>query len=236
MSSTQRPAHGNEARRKKPLGWLPAAVLGADDGLVSTASLVLGVTAAHATHMSILVTGVSGLVAGAMSMAASEYVSVHALADYETADMARRHARLKANSKDAHDALVTSYLSLGLNAVLAKEVADGLMANGAVGALARQELLISPARRAHPNQSALTSASSFAIGASLPIVVTLLVPASYLLATVALTSLAFLSLLGAWAARAGGARMLPGAMRVTFWGALAMGLTACVGTLFGTAG
>lgn len=224
--------HGNELRRKKPLGWLPAAVLGADDGLVSTASLVLGVTAAQASHMSILVTGVSGLVAGAMSMAASEYVSVHALADYETAEIARRHAHLKANSKGAHDALVASYLSLGLNDVLAKEVADGLMANGAVGALARQELLISPARRAHPSQAALASASSFAIGASLPIVVTVCVSTSYLLPAVAGTSLAFLSLLGGWAAFAGRARVLPGALRVTFWGALAMGLTACVGMLF----
>ncbi len=208
-------------------------MLGADDGLVSTASLVLGVTAAHASPMSILITGVSGLVAGAMSMAASEYVSVHALADYETADMARRHALLKANTRGAHDALVTSYLSLGLNAVLAKEVADGLMANGAVGALARQELLISPARRAHPNQAALASASSFAIGASLPIVVTLLVPTAYLLVAVATTSLTFLSALGAWAARTGGARVYAGALRVTFWGALAMGLTTCVGTVFG---
>ena len=231
--STPRATHGTEAHKKKPLGWLPAAVLGADDGLVSTASLVLGVTAAHATHLSILITGVSGLVAGAMSMAASEYVSVHALADYESAEIARRHAHLKANTKGAHDALVTSYLSLGLNALLAGEVADGLMANGAVGALARQELLVSPARRAHPNQAALASASSFAIGASLPIVVTLVVTTNYLLPAIGTTSLTFLFLLGGWAASAGGAQVLSGALRVTFWGALAMGLTTCVGTLFG---
>ncbi len=231
--STPRATHGTEAHKKKPLGWLPAAVLGADDGLVSTASLVLGVTAAHATHLSSLITGVSGLVAGAMSMAASEYVSVHALADYESAEIARRRAHLKANTKGAHDALVTSYLSLGLNAVLAGEVADGLMANGAVGALARQELLVSPARRAHPNQAALASASSFAIGASLPIVVTLVVTTNYLLPAIGVTSLTFLFLLGGWAARAGDAQVLSGALRVTFWGALAMGLTTCVGTLFG---
>jgi len=218
---------GTEIHRRKAIGWLPAAVLGADDGLVSTASLVLGVAAAHATHNSVLITGISGLVAGAMSMAASEYVSVHALADSEAAELARRHAHLKVNAKGAHDALVTSYLSLGLNDVLAKEVADGLMANGAVGALARVELLIPTARRAHPNQAALASASSFAIGASIPIF-------AYILAFVALTALAFLAALGASAARAGGACMLIGAMRVTFWGALAMALTAGVGRLFST--
>jgi len=225
---------GTEIHRRKAIGWLPAAVLGADDGLVSTASLVLGVAAAHATHNSVLITGISGLVAGAMSMAASEYVSVHALADSEAAELARRHAHLKVNAKGAHDALVTSYLSLGLNDVLAKEVADGLMANGAVGALARVELLIPTARRAHPNQAALASASSFAIGASIPIFVTLLSPPAYILAFVALTALAFLAALGASAARAGGACMLIGAMRVTFWGALAMALTAGVGRLFST--
>jgi vacuolar iron transporter family protein len=226
--------HGAELHRRKALGWLPAVVLGADDGLVSTASLVLGVAAAHATHTSVLIAGTSGLVAGAMSMAASEYVSVHALADSEAAELVRRHAHLKANTKGAHDALVTSYLSLGLNAVLAKEVADGLMANGAVGALARVELLLPTARRAHPNQAALASASSFAVGASIPIFVTILAPPAYLLTFVALTALGFLAVLGASAARAGGARVLIGAMRVTFWGALAMALTASVGTLFGT--
>jgi len=218
---------------RKALSWLPAAVLGADDGLVSTASLMLGVAAAHATHTSVLIAGTSGLVAGAMSMAASEYVSVHSLADSEAAELVRRHAHLKANTKGAHDALVTSYLSLGLNAVLAKEVADGLMANGAVGALARVELLIPTARRAHPNQAALASASSFAVGACIPIFATILAPPADLLAAVPLTALVSLALLGAWAAHAGGARVAAGALRVTFWGALAMVLTAGVGTLFG---
>jgi VIT1/CCC1 family predicted Fe2+/Mn2+ transporter len=222
-------------RRRKPLGWLPAAVLGADDGLVSTASLVLGVAAAHASHSSILVAGTAGLVAGAMSMAASEYVSVHALSDYETADTMRRHAHLKANTRCAHDALVTSYLSLGLNAGLVKEVADGLMANGAVGALARDELLVPLARRAHPNQAALASAGSFAIGAAIPIVVTVLVHSAALLIVVPASALVFLALLGGSAAHFGGARVLVGALRVTFWGALAMALTAGVGMLFGAA-
>ncbi|MEO9215096.1 MAG: VIT1/CCC1 transporter family protein [Rhodanobacter sp.] len=227
--------HGTKFRRRKTLGWLPAAVLGADDGLVSTASLVLGVAAAHATHASILVAGTAGLVAGAMSMAASEYVSVHALSDSQAADMMRRHAHLKANTKCAHEALVTSYLSLGLNPVLAKEVADGLMANGAVGALARDELLVPAGRRAHPNQAALASAASFAIGASIPIVVTLLLRSAELLVVVPAIALVFLALLGGSAAHFGGARVMVGALRVSFWGALAMALTAGVGTLFGAA-
>ena len=223
---------GIELHRRRALGWLPAAVLGADDGLVSTASLVLGVAAANANHSSILIAGISGMVAGAMSMAASEYVSVHALADAEAAERVRRHAHLKANSKGAHDALIASYQSLGLNAALATEVADGLMANGAVGALARVELLTPAARRAHPRQAALASASSFALGASIPIFVTILAPPAYLLAYLALIALAFLALLGGAAARAGGARILIGALRVAFWGAVAMALTAGVGTLF----
>jgi VIT1/CCC1 family predicted Fe2+/Mn2+ transporter len=210
--------HSTKLRRRKPLGWLPAAVLGADDGLVSTASLVLGVAAAHASHSNILVAGTAGLVAGAMSMAASEYVSVHALSDYEAADTLRRHAHLKVNTRCAHDALVTSYLSLGLNAVLAKEVADGLMA-----------------RRAHPNQAALAAAGSFAIGAAIPIIITVLVHSAALLTILPASALVFLALLGGSAAHLGGARVLVGALRVTFWGALAMALTAGVGMLFGAA-
>jgi VIT1/CCC1 family predicted Fe2+/Mn2+ transporter len=225
--------HGTKFGRRKPLGWLPAAVLGADDGLVSTASLVLGVAAAHATHASILIAGTSGLVAGAMSMAASEYVSVHALSDYEAADLSRRHAHLKANTKCAHDALVCSYLSLGLTAVLAKEVADGLMANGAMGALARDELLVPAARRAHPNQAAIASASSFAVGASIAIFVAMLVQPAELLVFLPTTALVFLALLGGSAAHFGGAPVMTGALRVSFWGAVAMALTACVGALFG---
>jgi VIT1/CCC1 family predicted Fe2+/Mn2+ transporter len=225
--------NGTKFRRRKQRGWLPAAVLGADDGLVSTASLVLGVAAAHAAHTSILIAGTSGLVAGAMSMAASEYVSVHAQSDDEAADLSRRHAHLKANSKDALDALFTSYLSLGLNDVLAKDVADGLMANGAIGALARDELLVPASRRAHPNQAKLASASSFAIGASIPIFVAMLARPVELLVVLPMTALISLAMLGGVAAYFGGARVVTGAMRVAFWDALAMALTAGVGTLFG---
>jgi VIT1/CCC1 family predicted Fe2+/Mn2+ transporter len=161
---------------KRHFGWLPAAVLGADDGIVSTASLVLGVTAAHGAHLAILIAGTSGLVAGAMSMAASEYVSVHSLADYEQADLRRKRAHRKADRAGAHAALQASYVGLGLDQALARQVADQLMAHGAMGAYARDELLISPARRARPNQAAVTSAGSFALGGGLPVLVATLVP------------------------------------------------------------
>jgi VIT1/CCC1 family predicted Fe2+/Mn2+ transporter len=169
-----------------------------------------------------------------MSMAASEYVSVHSLTDYEQADLQRKRVRIKTDRDGAHAALVASYLGLGLDAALAKQVADQLMSHGAVGAYARDELLISPARRARPNQAAFASAGSFALGASMPVLIVLLAPRASLIACVSAMSLISLALLGAWAARTGGASVIEGAVRVTFWGALAMVLTAAVGTLFGT--
>ena len=223
-----------EQHRTDRIGWLRAAVLGANDGILSTASLVLGVAAAHATHSNILVAGVAGLVAGSMSMAAGEYVSVHSQADTERADLALERAELKADDKGEHKELTAIYVARGLKASLAKEVANQLMAHDALGAHARDELGISETLRARPIQAALASAASFAVGAAMPIAVTALAPTTGLIALVSGTSLIFLALLGGLAARAGGARVAIGAMRVTFWGALAMAVTAGVGWLFGT--
>jgi VIT1/CCC1 family predicted Fe2+/Mn2+ transporter len=223
-----------ERHRTGRLGWLRAAVLGANDGIVSTASLVLGVAAAHATHNQILVAGVAGLVAGAMSMAAGEYVSVYSQADTEQADLERERQELEANDQDEHKELAAIYVGRGLDPALAQQVADQLMAHDALGAHARDELGITSALSARPIQAALASAGSFAVGAALPLLVTAMVPVAILIPLVSGTSLGFLALLGAVAARAGGAGMTVGAMRVTFWGALAMGLTAGVGALFGT--
>ena len=223
-----------EQHRTDRIGWLRAAVLGANDGILSTASLVLGVAAAHATHSNILVAGVAGLVAGSMSMAAGEYVSVHSQADTERADLALERAELKADDKGEHKELTAIYVARGLKASLAKEVANQLMAHDALGAHARDELGISETLRARPIQAALASAASFAVGAAIPIAVTALAPTTGLIALVSGTSLIFLALLGGLAARAGGARVAIGAMRVTFWGALAMAVTAGVGWLFGT--
>jgi len=223
-----------ERHRTARIGWLRAAVLGANDGILSTSSLVLGVAAAHATHSNILVAGVAGLVAGSMSMAAGEYVSVHSQADTEKADLALERAELKADSKGEHKELAAIYVTRGLKPMLAKEVAEQLMVHDALGAHARDELGISEALRARPIQAALASAASFAVGAVLPLGVSLLAPAARLIPLVAGTSLVFLALLGGLAARAGGAGVTVGAARVTFWGALAMAVTAGVGTLFGT--
>jgi len=223
-----------ERHRASRIGWLRAAVLGANDGIVSTASLVLGVAAAHATHGNILVAGVAGLVAGAMSMAAGEYVSVHSQADSEKAELDRERAELEADDKGERSELAAIYVGRGLDAALAKQVADQLMAHDALGAHARDELGISSTLGARPVQAALASAGSFSVGAALPLLVTVLAPEASLIPIVAGTSLVFLALLGALAARAGGAGVAVGAMRVTFWGALAMGLTAGVGALFGT--
>ena len=222
-----------ERHRTDRIGWLRAAVLGANDGIVSTASLMVGVAAASASQGSILLTGVAGLVAGAMSMAAGEYVSVHSQADTEKADLAREAAELKNDPESEHRELAGIYVKRGLNAELAKQVAVQLMKHDAVGAHARDELGISETMNARPIQAALSSAASFAAGAVLPLAVTALVPATSLIAWVSGTSLVFLALLGAMAARAGGANMLTGAWRVTFWGALAMGITAGVGKMFG---
>src|SRR5579864_943379 len=225
--------HG-ERHRTKRIGWLRAAVLGANDGILSTASLVLGVAAAHATHSNVLVAGVAGLVAGAMSMAAGEYVSVHSQADTEQADLERERKELKADDKGEHSELAAIYVARGLDPSLAKQVAHQLMAHDALGAHARDELGISAALRARPIQAALASAGSFVVGAALPLAVTTIAPAAGLIPVVSATSLLFLSLLGGLAARAGGAGVVLGAIRVTFWGALAMAATTGVGALFGT--
>ena len=223
-----------ERHRTDRIGWLRAAVLGANDGIVSTASLVLGVAAAHASHGSIMVAGIAGLVAGAMSMAAGEYVSVRSQADSEEAALDLERAELKADDQGERRELTAIYVGRGVEPVLARQVAEQLMAHDALGAHARDELGISETMSARPIQAALTSAASFAAGAALPLLVVAMVPAPALIPAVSATSLAFLALLGGLAARVGGARVAVGAMRVTFWGALAMALTAGVGALFGT--
>ena len=223
-----------ERHRTERIGWLRAAVLGANDGIVSTASLVLGVAAAHATHSSIMVAGIAGLVAGAMSMAAGEYVSVHSQADTESADLERERRELKADHLGERNELAAIYVARGLDPALAKQVADQLMAHDALGAHARDELGISATLSARPIQAALASAGSFSLGAALPLVVTAIVPEASLIPVVSGTSLLFLAMLGAVAARVGGAGVASGALRVTFWGALAMAVTAGVGALFGT--
>jgi VIT1/CCC1 family predicted Fe2+/Mn2+ transporter len=228
------PSRGGEQHRTNRIGWLRAAVLGANDGILSTASLVLGVAAAHATHSNVLVAGVAGLVAGAMSMAAGEYVSVHSQADTEQAELERERKELKADSKGEHKELAAIYVGRGLDPSLAKQVAQQLMAHDALGAHARDELGITKTLRARPIQAALASAASFGVGASMPLLVTAIAPAASLIYVVSGTSLAFLALLGGWAARVGGAGVMAGAIRVTFWGALAMAITAGVGALFGT--
>ena len=223
-----------ERHRTASSGWLRAAVLGANDGVLSTSSLVLGVAAAHGSHGGILVAGVSGLVAGAMSMAAGEYVSVHSQADTEGADLARERGELRADIVGERAELAAIYVSRGLDPKLAGQVALQLMAHDALGAHARDELGLSDTLRARPVQAALASAASFAAGAIMPLIVSIFVPAVGLMPTVAVTSLLFLALLGAMAARVGGAPMAPAAIRVVFWGALAMGVTAGAGVLFDT--
>ena len=228
------PVPQRERHRTGRVGWLRAAVLGANDGILSTASLVLGVAAAHATHSNVMIAGGAGLVAGAMSMAAGEYVSVHSQADTERADLKLERAELKTDNKGEHKELMAIYVARGLDPSLAKQVAKQLMAHDALGAHAQDELGISSTLRARPIQAALASAGSFAVGAAMPLVVTSLASQAGLIPLVSGTSLLFLALLGGLAARAGGAGVTVGALRVTFWGALAMGVTAGVGTLFGT--
>ena len=228
------PVRTKELHRTARIGWLRAAVLGANDGILSTSSLVLGVAAAHATHSNVLVAGVAGLVAGAMSMAAGEYVSVHSQADTEQADLALERTELRLDNPGEHRELTAIYVDRGLDPSLAKQVADQLMAHDAIGAHARDELGISEALRARPIQAAVASAASFSVGAALPLFVAAVVPEASLVVFVSGASLLFLALLGALAARAGGADVMPGAIRVTFWGALAMGVTTGVGALFAT--
>ena len=225
-----------ERHRSERIGWLRATVLGANDGIVSTASLVLGVAGAGAARGSVLTAGVAGLVAGAMSMAAGEYVSVGSQADTEKADLARERRELATQDESERAELAGSYVARGLEFGLARQVADQLMAHDALGAHARDELGITDAQRARPVQAALASAASFAAGAAMPLVAALLSPAGVLAAIVTGSSLVVLAILGAVAARAGGAPVRAGALRVTVWGALAMAITYGVGTLFGAAG
>jgi len=222
-----------ERHRTGNAGWLRAAVLGANDGILSTASLVMGVAAAHGSHASVLIAGGAGLVAGAMSMAAGEYVSVHSQADTEQADLKLERKELRTDDKGEHRELAAIYVGRGLDPALAEKVADQLMAHDALGAHARDELGISETLRARPIQAALASAASFSVGAALPLFVTAIVPQANVTVFVSATSLIFLAGLGAFAARAGGARMATAAMRVAFWGALAMAVTTSVGALFG---
>jgi vacuolar iron transporter family protein len=222
-----------ERHRTDRIGWLRATVLGANDGIVSTASLVLGVAAASASRDSVLLTGVAGLVAGAMSMAAGEYVSVHSQADTESADLSRERAELEAGPAAEERELCAIYVARGLEPALAQQVASQLMSHDALGAHARDELGISATMSARPVQAALASAASFAVGAALPLAVAVVAPGAALIAAVAIASLLFLALLGGIAARAGGASVWLGSWRVSFWGALAMAITAGVGKLFG---
>jgi VIT1/CCC1 family predicted Fe2+/Mn2+ transporter len=224
-----------EKHRTTRIGWLRAAVLGANDGIVSTASLVLGVAAAGADASGILVAGVAGLVAGACSMAAGEYVSVSSQSDTENADLDRERHELATDPAHEHAELAAIYVGRGLEPAIAAEVASQLMAHDALGTHARDELGITENQAARPLQAALTSAATFSVGAALPLLVVLLAPAATLIWSVAGSSLLFLALLGILSAVAGGAPVLVATARVSFWGALAMALTAGVGALFGVA-
>ena len=223
-----------EEHRSHRIGWLRAAVLGANDGIVSTASLIVGVAAAETTRASVLVAGIAGLVAGAMSMAAGEYVSVSSQADTEKADLARERTELASTPGPELDELTGIYVSRGLDPELARRVAEQLTAHDALAAHARDELGISETHAARPVQAAFASAATFAVGAALPLGVAALAPTGRVILLVAVLSLLFLGTLGAIAARAGGASTLRGALRVTFWGALAMAATAAIGRAFGT--
>ena len=227
------PLFHRERHRTQHIGWLRAAVLGANDGIVSTASLVVGVAAADATHGAVLVAGIAGLVAGAMSMAAGEYVSVSSQSDTEQADLDRERGELAADIEHEHQELAAIYVDRGLDPELARQVAVQLMAKDPLAAHARDELGISEMITARPIQAALTSAVTFAVGAALPLLTVVISPVAYMIPVVSGTSLVFLALLGSLAANTGGAPVVMGAVRVTFWGAIAMALTAGVGHLFG---
>ncbi len=222
-----------EHHRTARVGWLRAAVLGANDGIVSTAALIVGVAAAGTETRTILLSGLAGLLAGAMSMAAGEYVSVHSQADAENADLDQERNELQDKPDAELRELASIYVGRGLDPALARQVAEQLTAHDALGAHARDELGISEVLAPRPIQAALSSAGSFTVGALLPLVLVLLIPAQRLVLCVSAASLALLAILGALAARAGGADPLRGMLRVTFWGALALAITASVGTLFG---
>ena len=226
-------ARHRERHRTGSIGWLRAAVLGANDGIVSTASLVLGVAAANASHADVMVAGVAGLVAGAMSMAAGEYVSVRSQADSEQAALKLEKRELETDHEGEHKELTAIYEQRGLDPALAKQVAEQLMVHDALGAHARDELGLSEVLSARPLQAAWTSAASFAAGAAMPLLAAYLAPGRLLIGVVSATSIAFLAVLGGTAAKVGGAPVGVAALRVTFWGALAMAITAGVGMLFG---
>jgi VIT1/CCC1 family predicted Fe2+/Mn2+ transporter len=228
-------ARKREVHRSERSGWLRAAVLGANDGILSTASLVLGVAASHAAHGNVMVAGVAGLVAGAMSMASGEYVSVHSQADIEKADLDLERKEQQADRKGEHRELAAIYVGRGLDPSLARQVAEQLMAHDALGSHARDELGFTSTHKARPLQAALASGASFTAGAAMPLMVTAIAPPAGLIYAVAGTSLLFLILLGGWAAYVGGASVKTGALRVTFWGVLAMAVTTGVGALFGAA-
>lgn len=223
----------SEFHRTHRIGWLRAAVLGANDGIVSTASLIIGIGSSQASQSTIIMTGIAGLVAGAMSMAAGEYVSVSSQADTENADLAKERNELATDEENELKELTGIYMQRGLTADLAHQVAVQLTAHDALGAHARDELGITEIVSARPIQAALASAATFAVGAALPLVVAIFSPQQYTLISVALTSLVFLAILGGFAAHAGGASKRIGATRVTFWGVVAMLATAGVGYLFG---
>ncbi|HTH63164.1 MAG TPA: VIT family protein [Gemmatimonadales bacterium] len=225
-----------ETHRTEHVGWLRATVLGANDGIVSTASLIIGVAAAHGSRSAVLVAGLAGLVAGAMSMAAGEYVSVSSQSDTERADIERERRELAEDPAAEHTEMVKIYLDRGLDRALAEQVATQLMGRDALGAHAREELGITEELRARPLQAALASAASFAVGAAVPLVTGVVSPMVHIVPIVAVTCLVLLALLGGLAARVGGARPLIGAARVTLWSALAMAVTAAAGALFGAAG
>lgn len=233
MSRTVPRRHA-ESHLVQRIGWLRAAVLGANDGILSTASLIVGVASAAGTHQSVIVAGFAGLVAGAMSMAAGEYVSVSSQSDTELADLARERGELAQDTGSETEELAGIYVERGLQPDLAVQVAQQLMARDALGAHARDELGISDTTTARPIQAALTSAASFAAGAALPLVTALVTPSGLLVVGVSVASLLFLAVLGAVGAQAGGAKILVATIRVTFWGALAMAITAGIGAMFGT--
>jgi vacuolar iron transporter family protein len=224
----------HEIHRSHRIGWLRAAVLGANDGIVSTASLIVGFAASNASHHDILLAGIAGLVAGAMSMAAGEYVSVSSQADTEQADLKRERRELDENVHHEKKELAFIYVMRGLEPLLADQVAEQLMNHDALAAHARDELGISVTGTARPIQAALTSATTFAVGATLPLLIVMLAPVADLIVAVVLASLLFLAFLGTLAAYTGGSSLIKGGFRVIFWGSLAMGVTAAVGSLFGT--
>ncbi|HFB65181.1 MAG TPA: VIT family protein [Aeromonadales bacterium] len=223
-----------ETHFNERIGWLRAAVLGANDGIVSTSSLVVGIAAANTGRSELLIAAIAGLIAGAMSMAAGEYVSVSSQSDTEKADLDREKYELANFDKEEHEELANIYVTRGLDKELAVKVADQLMAHNALEAHSRDELGLSEIQKARPIQAALSSAASFTIGALLPVMLVAFAPLNTLILTVSISSLFFLGILGSVAAYFGGANITKGALRVTFWGALAMGVTAVIGHIFGT--